>query len=56
MLEQAGLELERHKSEGIDHAKFSEYFRSSRLVKNNKLTWVAFNARFDFGYLANLVD
>ena len=56
MLKNAGLDMDRHSTEGIDHDTFSKVFRKSCLVKNKELTYVAFNSRFDYGYLSHLVD
>ena len=56
MLKNAGLDIERHATDGIEHEVFSKAFRKSCLIKNKEVTWIAFNARFDYGYLSFLVD
>ena len=56
MLREAKLDIERHCADGIDHETFSRAFRQSSLIKNKDMTWVAFNGRFDYGYLSYLVD
>ena len=56
VLENAGIELKRHAKEGIKKEAFSSLFKKSNLVNNSSVTWVAFNARYDFGYLLHLLD
>jgi len=56
VLEKAGIELKRHASEGIKKEAFSSLFKKSNLVQNSAVMWVAFNARYDFGYLLHLID
>ena len=51
MLEQAGIDLDRHSKEGITHKNFGRLFAKSSLVSNPRVTWLAFNARYDYGYL-----
>jgi len=48
--------LKRHANEGIKKEAFSSLFKKSNLVYNSSVTWVAFNARYDFGYLMHLID
>lgn len=31
-------------------------FKTSGLIRNSKLTWVAFNSSFDFAYMIKLLD
>lgn len=50
------INLEEHASFGIKKEVFSHLFSKSNLVHNPALAWVAFNGRYDFGYLLNLVD
>ena len=59
MLEDAGIDLVRHAKDGINIDSFHKLFKSSNLIRNKDkrvVTWVAFNARYDFGYLLNLFD
>jgi len=55
LLIKAGLDLNKHAEHGIPATTFSELFARSGLINNPALTWVAFNARFDFGYLVSLL-
>lgn len=48
--------MKRHAKEGIKKEAFSSLFKKSNLVYNSSVTWVAFNARYDFGYLLHLLD
>ena len=57
MLEKAGINFKRHAGEGICREAFSRLFRQSNLVGNSgKVAWVAFNARYDYGYLLHLYE
>ena len=56
MLKTAGLDFEKHRNIGICHMEFSQYFKTSGLIENNNLTWVAFNSSFDFAYMIKLLD
>lgn len=51
VLREAGINFELHKTNGIDHMLFSEYFMSSSLVCNNDTTWICFQGNQDFGYM-----
>jgi CCR4-NOT transcription complex subunit 7/8 len=55
LLENAGLNFDKHNSDGIPHSVFGEYFISSGLLLNSSLKWVAFNSAFDFGYLLKII-
>jgi len=54
VLENAGIDLKRHAKEGIRHLDFSHLFVKSNLVCNPRVIWLAFNARYDYGYLLHL--
>ena len=56
MLSRAGLDMNKHRDEGIKRQDFTQLFRHSSLIFNDKITWIAFNARFDYGYLLHLID
>jgi CCR4-NOT transcription complex subunit 7/8 len=40
VLKDAGLNFPKHKTNGIDHMLFAEYFLSSGLAFNDELTWI----------------
>ena len=56
MLKSAGLDFEKHRKDGIDQYEFAKYLRSSGLIENKNLTWVAFNSGFDFAYMVKILD
>ena len=43
MLEEAGLDFERHKRDGIQPADFAELFISSGYVLNDNVSWLSFH-------------
>lgn len=55
LLENAGLDFDKHDECGIPHNLFAEHFICSGLLLNNELKWVAFNSAFDFGYLLKMI-
>ena len=56
VLEEAGIDFNRNRDEGIVHQDFCRLFYKSNLVKNDKVSWIAFNARYDYGYLLSMYD
>lgn len=56
MLKKAGLNFEKHSRIGISHELFAQYLKSSGLVQNPDLTWIAFNSSFDFAYMVKLLE
>lgn len=54
MIEAAGINLNRHAKDGIAHRDFGRVFTRSGLVSNPRVSWLAFNARYDYGYLLHL--
>lgn len=55
MLQKAGLDFAKHETEGIEHRVLAQALQSINLIRNPKLTWVAFNSSFDFAYMAKLM-
>ena len=53
---QAGLTLDRHKTDGIPHALMAEYLISSGLVMNRRNHWITFHGGADFGYLLKILS
>lgn len=51
VLREAGINFPLHKTKGIDHMLFAEYFLTSGLVLNDELTWICFQGNYDFGYM-----
>ena len=56
MLKSAGLDFKRHRNDGIDQYEFAKCLKSSGLIENKNLTWVAFNSSFDFAYMVKILD
>lgn len=56
MLKKAGLDFDKHAKIGISHELFAQYLKTSGLVENDRLTWVAFNSSFDFAYMVKLLE
>lgn len=55
VLREAGIKFDLHKSIGIDHALFSEYFMSSGMICNPDTTWICFQGNQDFGYMYRVI-
>lgn len=53
---QAGLTLDRHKTDGIPHRLMAEYLISSGLVVNKRNHWITFHGGADFGYLLKILS
>jgi len=51
LLEQAGIDFNRFKHEGIDLDYFSENFIASGIVLNDNIEWVTFHGAYDLAYL-----
>lgn len=47
----AGIDFDKHRKIGIDHADFAYYFLASGLVLNKEVTWICFHGSQDFGYM-----
>lgn len=51
LLRESGLDLPKHKQEGIPHNIFAEYMITSGLLLNPNCHWITFQGGTDFGYL-----
>ena len=55
VLELAGIDFDKHSKDGIKLESFQKLFQKSNLLGNSlRVSWLAFNARYDFGYLLHL--
>ena len=54
LLTEAGINFDQLATDGIDPKCFARHFSMSGLGSNKKLTWLAFNSKFDFAYLLNI--
>ena len=55
LLDEAGLEFDRHKREGIDVEYFGELLVTSGIVLNDEVRWLTFHSGYDFGYLLRVL-
>eukprot|EP00092_Neocalanus_flemingeri_P043395 GFUD01047814.1.p1 GENE.GFUD01047814.1~~GFUD01047814.1.p1 ORF type:complete len:367 (+),score=55.46 GFUD01047814.1:121-1221(+) len=51
LLQNSGLEFEKHSNFGIEPADFAEMLLGSGLVLMDNVTWLTFHSAYDFGYL-----
>merc|ERR1719328_590997 len=51
LLQNSGLEFEKHSTLGIEPSQFAEMLLSSGLVLMDNVTWLTFHSAYDFGYL-----
>jgi len=56
MLKEAGIDFERHKTNGIDPLTFAEHLTTSGLILMPNIYWICFHGLFDFAYLLRLVS
>jgi len=56
VLREAGINFEKHKTNGIDHHTFSYYLTSSGLVLDSNKTWICFQGNQDFGYMYRVLS
>lgn len=55
LLQNSGIQFDRHKEEGIDADEFADLMIGSGLVLEEKVYWIAFHSSYDFGYLLRLL-
>jgi len=56
MLQEAGVDFNRHIAEGIDIRTFAEHMIASGLVLNDNIRWICFHGMYDFGYLSRVLS
>ncbi|KAI9746620.1 MAG: hypothetical protein M1818_000333 [Claussenomyces sp. TS43310] len=54
-LRTAGVDFERHESQGINPFDFAALLISSGLVCDDEVRWISFHGGYDFGYLTKLM-
>ena len=54
-LQNCGIDFARHNREGIDASLFGELLMSSGIVLSDEVRWIAFQGKYDFGYLIKLL-
>lgn len=55
LLQNSGIQFEKHEQEGIDPMQFAEMMLVSGLVLMDNVKWLSFHSGYDFGYLINLL-
>jgi len=55
LLQNSGIQFEKHEQEGIDPIYFAEIMLVSGLVLREPVKWLSFHSGYDFGYLLNLL-
>jgi len=55
LLQNSGIQFEKHEGEGIDPIYFAETMLVSGLVLREPVKWLSFHSGYDFGYLLNLL-
>lgn len=55
LLQNSGIQFEKHEQEGIDPGKFAECLITSGLVLMDSVRWLSFHSGYDFGYLLKLL-
>lgn len=55
LLQNSGIQFEKHEQEGIDPVQFAEYLLTSGLVLVDEVKWLSFHSGYDFGYLLKLL-
>merc|ERR1712223_162157 len=55
LLQNSGIQFEKHEQEGIDPMHFAEMMLVSGLVLMDNVKWLSFHSGYDFGYLLNLL-
>jgi len=55
LLTTAGINFEKHQSDGIDALEFGALLITSGLVMREEVRWISFHSYYDFGYLIKLL-
>jgi CCR4-NOT transcription complex subunit 7/8 len=54
-LQKCGIDFTKHQTDGIDYTLFGELLMSSGIVLSDDVRWIAFQGKYDFGYLIKLL-
>merc|ERR1712224_424525 len=55
LLQNAGLDFQRHFENGIDAQDFGEALMMSGVVLNEEVRWIAFHGSYDFAYMTKIL-
>jgi hypothetical protein len=54
-LQNSGIDFSQHNRDGIDGTLFGELLMSSGIVLSDEVRWIAFQGKYDFGYLIKIL-
>lgn len=55
LLQNSGIQFEKHINDGIDVNDFAELLMTSGIVLNEDIKWLSFHSGYDFGYLLKIL-
>lgn len=55
-LQNCGIDFSKHFTDGIDPSLFGELLMSSGIVLSEEVRWIAFQGKYDFGYLIKILS
>lgn len=55
LLQNSGIQFEKHEQEGIDPIAFAELMLMSGLCLMDNVKWLSFHSGYDFGYLVSVL-
>ncbi|XP_033743921.1 CCR4-NOT transcription complex subunit 7-like isoform X1 [Pecten maximus] len=55
LLQNSGIQFEKHINDGIDVNDFAELLMTSGIVLNEEIKWLSFHSGYDFGYLLKML-
>ena len=55
LLQNSGIQFDKHERDGIDPVAFAEMMLTSGLVLMEEVKWLSFHSGYDFGYLIHLL-
>ncbi|KAA6388269.1 MAG: putative CCR4-NOT transcription complex subunit 8 [Streblomastix strix] len=56
MLLNAGLDFDKHRTDGIDPSLFCALLWTSGIMLNDNVDWITFHSSYDFGYFAKVIS
>lgn len=55
LLQNSGIQFQKHEEEGIEPSDFAELLMTSGIVLMDNIKWLSFHSGYDFGYLLKLL-
>ena len=56
LLQNSGIQFQKHEEEGINPIDFAELLMTSGIVLMDNISWLSFHSGYDFGYLMKLLS